>query len=213
METLRETDKFAVYRQQVAEKNESQNKMSETAKAKLRALNEHERQGAAADSRLVKEFNSGEWSVERLMDLFASAFGGAKQSPRRRAVKAAYRLMKGMKVYHINDLSLFGELLPDETENNMRMSKFLARYPLPEPEAVTPAKPAKPENKPERAAKERLCKSGSKCIWKRRKAALSVGRSLYCTPVCQQADRARQRRASVTQPTAVEASIGSLAAA
>ena len=79
MTVQEETDKLAVYRQQVAEKNESQTKMSETAKAKLRALNEHERQVAVADSRLVKEFNSREWPVERLVDLFASPpFGGAE---------------------------------------------------------------------------------------------------------------------------------------
>ncbi len=70
------------------------------------------------------------------MDLFARSFGGPAFSPGRRAVKAAYRLNDGMRVHYIHDVRFFGELMPDEAE--MPMWKFLARYPLPETETVTP---------------------------------------------------------------------------
>lgn len=182
-------DKLAMFREQVtaeqAEKSQH-SKMSEAAKAKLRALNEHERLNAEADTRLVKEFNSRTWTVEQLVDLFAKYFGGP--SPRRRAIKAFLCLNRGARVYHIHDVSLLGELLPDETE--MPMSRFLSRYQLPENETVTPAVAT---DRPSRPA--RLCKSGAKCIWaKYRKAAPAVGRSPYCTPACQKCDTARRRR-------------------
>lgn len=148
-----QTDKLAVYRAVVAaESAEPRSKMSDAAKAKLRTLNERDRLNAEADARLVKEFNSRPWTLEQLVDLFAKSFGLAPTSvpddpdyktnyaaqwcPRRRAIKAMYRLAEGRRVYHIHDLSFFGELL--RGENAMSMYKFLAKYPLPDDETVIP---------------------------------------------------------------------------
>ena len=106
-------DLLAAFREQ-AKADDDRAKMSEAAKAKLRSLNEHDRANAEADARLVNEFNSRPWTLEPLMDLFAKSFGGPQSTPRRRAVKALYRLAQGLRVYHIFDISFFGELLPGE---------------------------------------------------------------------------------------------------
>lgn len=207
-----EIDKLAAFREvaavEQAEKAE-RGKMSEAAKAKLRALGEHDRLDAESDTRLVKEFTSRAWTVEQLVDLFAKSLGG--DSPRRRAIKAAHRLNQGATVYHIHDVSFFGELLPGEAE--MPMSRFIARYSLPEDEMVTPVA-GSTEGRPQKQVKVRPCKSAGKCIWaKRRKPASAVGKSLYCTSACQKCDMARRRRANNTTST-THSSVGtSLAAA
>jgi hypothetical protein len=201
-----EVDKLASFREAAAAEQADKaerSKMSEAAKAKLRALGEHDRLDAASDVRIVNAFTSREWTVEQLVDLFAKSFG-AGESPRRRAIKAAYRLDRGFRVYHFHDVSFAGELLPGE--NEMPMSKFLARYPLPENQTVTPV--AGSTEGRQKEPKVRPCKSAAKCIWaKRRKAAPAVGRSQYCTPACQKCDTARRRRSSspTVTPDAVAA--------
>lgn len=189
-------DQLARFRKQVRDEDETRPKMSEAAKAKLRSINERDRLNAEADARLVKEFASRPVTLERLADLFAKSFGGTQQTPRRRAIKAMYRLAQGRRVYHIYDISLFGELSSGEAE--MPMNRFLAKYPLPEDETVTPAgEPIKPVKQTEVVP----CASGVKCLWvKRGKAAPAVGRSKYCTPTCQKSDAARQRRQNMTSP-------------
>lgn len=194
--TLETEDKLAEFRQQVKAEDESRPKMSEAAKVKLRSINERDRLNADADARLVKDFTSRPVTLEQLVDLFAKSFGGSQQTPRRRAIKAMHRLAQGARVYHIHDLALFGELASGEAE--MPMNRFLAKYPLPEDETVTPAgEPIKPVKQTEVVP----CASGVKCLWvKRGKAAPAVGRSKYCTPTCQKSDAARQRRQNMTSP-------------
>lgn len=187
-----EFDALAVFRKQVRLEDETRPKMSDAAKAKLRSINEHDRKDAEADARLVKEFNSRPVVLERLVDLFAKAFGGPERNPRRRAIKAMYRLTEGRRVYHISDLSLFGELLLGEAE--ITMHRFLAKYPLPEDETVTPkGEPPKPV---------RLCKAGKDCIrYEHRKAAPAKGSGQYCSSACAASVRARAKRALATIPT------------
>jgi hypothetical protein len=181
LEIVETADPLTMFRQQV--KDESQNRargMSDAAKEKLRAINEHDRLCNDADSRLSKEFNGRTWTVEQLMDLFAKSLGGPGRSPRRRAIKAAYRINQDLKIYHIHDVKFFGELLPDETEDKMSMAKFLARYPLPESEMVTPANP---ESVPEKPA--RRCALGRKCLRAKGIRASEVrGRGQYCSNSC-----------------------------
>ena len=184
-------DALAEFRQQV-KADDGRAKMSEAAKAKLRSLNEHDRANTQADARLVEEFNSRPWTLEQIMDLFAKAFGGCTMNPRRRAVKALHCLAQGMHVYHIHDLSLFGELLPDEV--GMPMVRFLSRYPLPEDGIVTP------KGEPEKPI--RRCKAGKKCLrFEKRKPAPAKGSGDYCSTACAASDRARNKRASVVIPT------------
>jgi hypothetical protein len=183
IQTPTSLDKLACFREQAAmeqAEKSARSKMSDAAKAKLRALNEHERIDEQADTRLVKEFNSRTWTVEQLTDLFAKSFGGSQ--PRRRAIKAFLCLKQGMKVYRIHDVSLLGELCPDEGE--IPMSKFLARYPLPENEIVTPAE--KPV---------RRCALGRKCSKaKNQRAAEVTGTGLYCSGICRSRVKAQTMR-------------------
>ena len=71
------------------------------------------------------------------------------------------------------------------------MVRFLARYPLPEDEMVTPkGEPEKPE-KP-----VRMCKAGKKCIkFGGRKPAPAKGSGDYSRTACGAADRVRDKRA------------------
>lgn len=181
LQIIETADPLANFRQQV--KDESQNRasrMSGAAKEKLRAINEHDRLCNDADARLSKQFSGRTWTVEQLMDLFAKSFGGPGCSPRRRAIKAAYRINQGLKIYHIHDVKFFGELLPDETEDKISMAKFLARYPLPESETATPANP---ESAPEKPA--RRCALGRKCLRAKGIRAAEVGgRGQYCSNSC-----------------------------
>jgi len=206
LELTEAPDKLAVYRQQVAEeKTDPRNKMSEAAKANLCSLNEHSRQNDEADLRLVMKLTTQSVTLEQLVDLFAKSFGGPATSPRRRAVKAMYRLADGAVLTSVTDLVILGELLPGE--GVMPMHRFLVRYPLPEDETVLP----KGEQPVVKKVKVVPCASGLKCIWvKRNKPAPATGRSRYCTKVCAQSDLARQRRLTVT-PTAPEV-VGSLLA-
>ena|SRR5579864_2504679 len=82
-----EVDKLAAFRElaaaEQAEKSE-RGKMSEAAKAKLRAINERDRANVDADAALTTEFNSRPWSVEQLTDFLAKSFGGHSFTLRRR---------------------------------------------------------------------------------------------------------------------------------
>jgi hypothetical protein len=158
----------------------------------LKALNEHERLDEQADARLVKEFNARTWTVEQLTELFAKSFGGSQ--PRRRAIKAFLCLSRGMKVYRIHDVTLSGELLPEEGE--MSMARFLARYSLPENETVVPANPEGAVEKP-----IRRCALGRKCLRaKNNRAAEVAGKAQYCSVNCQ--GRARVRAKLAQKPAA-----------
>jgi hypothetical protein len=101
-----------------------------------------------------------------------------------------------MKVYQIHDITLFGELLPDESE--MSMPRFLARYSLPENETVVPANPEAAVEKP-----IRRCALGRKCSKaKNNRAAEVTGTGLYCSSICRgrvkaQTMRSKQRAAAV----------------
>jgi hypothetical protein len=172
-------DRFAAFRAQIASEDETRPKMSDAAKAKLRSINERDRLNVEADTRLVKEFTSRPVTVEQLMNLFAKSFGGTQTtvdaSPRRRAVKAMHSLVKGSRVYHIHDISLLGELTLDEAE----MPRFLARYPLPEDETVTPA------GEPVEVKPVRRCALGKKCLrLKNRQAGEVTGKGEYCSVTC-----------------------------
>jgi hypothetical protein len=173
---------------------ESRPKMSDAAKAKLRSLNEHDRANTQTDARMVTEFNSRPWTLEQMVNLFAKAFGGCTMNPRRRAVKAMFRLNKGLRVYHIHDLSFFGELLRGEDE--MPMHRFLAKYPLPEDEMVTP------KGEPEKPVKPvRLCKAGKKCMkFEKRRPAPVKGSGEYCSTMCSASARARAKRGLAALP-------------
>ena len=184
-------DRLAGFRQQIRDEDETRPKMSEAAKAKLRSINERDRTNAEADARLVEEFNSRSWTLDQLVDVFAKSFGGTQRiadaSPRRRAVKAIYRLAQGARVYHIHDISMFGELSSDEAE--MPMSRFLARYPLPEDEAVTP------KGAPVKTEPVRLCALGRKCLRAVRNRAAEVsGKSQCCSVNCRGRARILARR-------------------
>lgn len=197
-------DALAVFRQQVKTEDEARPKMSESAKAKLRSLNDHDRANAEADVRIVFEFTNRPWTLEQLVDLFAKAFGGAKSNPRRRAVKAMFRLAQGLRVYRIHDLSFFGELIDDE--KTMPMARFLARYPLPEDESGDAGATVTPKGAPEKPAKPvRLCKSGKKCLkFEKRRPAPAKGSGEYCSTcskMCAASARARAKRASAALPT------------
>jgi len=196
-------DKLAPFREVAAAEQADKadrSRMSDAAKAKLRLLNEHDRANVEADARLVVEFTSHEWTVEQLTDLFAKAFSSF---PRRRAIKAAYRIEHGARIYHIHDLIILGELLPGE--NDIPMNRFLAKYPLPENETVTPVAGVT-GGRPQKPAKVRPCQSGAKCMWlKRGKPAPARKGSLYCTPNCQKSDSARRgREKRTTASTAME---------
>ena len=170
-------DQLARFRKQVRDEDETRPKMSEAAKAKLRSINERDRLNAEADARLVKEFASRPVTLERLADLFAKSFGGTQQTPRRRAIKAMYRLAQGRRVYHIYDISLFGELSSGEAE--MPMNRFLAKYPLPEDDTVTP------KGELVVMAPVRRCALKQKCLRVRgRQAGEVTGRGQYCFPGC-----------------------------
>src|SRR6266567_1454417 len=96
--TIIETeDRLADFRQQVKDEADNRPRMSEGAKAKLRYINERDRLNAEADARLVRSFNGRPWSLEQLVNLFAKSFGGAQPTPRRRAIKAMYRLARGAR--------------------------------------------------------------------------------------------------------------------
>jgi len=185
-------DALAAFRQQVRIEDESRPKMSDAAKAKLRSINEHDKRNVEADARLVAEFNSRPATLERLVDLFAKAFGGAETHPRRRAIKAMSRLAEGRRVYCIHDLSFFGEL--SSGEDQMPMNRFLAKYPLPEDETVMPkGEPPKPV---------RLCKAGKGCLrYEHRKPAPAKGSGEYCSAACAASVRARAKRALAGVPT------------
>lgn len=168
-------DKLAVYRQQIAD--EDRPRMSEAAKAKLRIINERDRQNDDADLRLVKALISQPVTLEQLVDLFAKSFGGPTWSPRRRAIKAMHRLAHGCLLHHVTDLVILGELLPGEDE--IPMSKFLSRYPLPEDETVIP-KGTEPT-----VQKVRRCTLGKKCVFiKNRQPREIVGNGKYCSKAC-----------------------------
>lgn len=187
--TIIETeDRLAGFRQQVKDENETRPKMSEAAKAKLKTINERDRANVEADARLVKEFTSHPVTLEQLIELFAKSFGGTQPTPRRRAVKAMHRLAKGARVYHIHDISLFGELTREEAE--MPMSRFLAKYPLPEDETVTPA------GEPVEVKPVKRCALGKKCLrLKNRQAGEVVGKGEYCSTNCRGRARMISQRA------------------
>jgi len=187
LEIIETEDRLAGFRQQVRDEDETRPRMSEAAKAKLRSINERDRLNAEADTRLVKEFNSHSWNVEQLTNLFAKSFGGTQPTPRRRAIKVMYRLARGARVYHIHDLTLFGELSSGEAE--MPMNRFLAKYPLPEDETVTP------KGEPVKTETVRLCVLGRKCLRAVRNRAAEVsGKSQYCSVNCRGRARILARR-------------------
>jgi hypothetical protein len=125
-------DKLADFRGLV---NTSDSKMSETAKAKLRAVTDRTRCNDSADRALAAKLNSSPITLEALVIVFANSFGGPSRSPRRRAIKALHALSRGAVLHRITDLVILGELLPGE--NELSMFKFLMAYPVPEDESVS----------------------------------------------------------------------------
>ena len=196
-------DKLATYREVVSAENAApRGKMTDKAKAKLRALTEEGRLNSEADTRLVKAFPHRPWTLEQLVDLFAKSFGGVSCSPRRRAIKALYRLAQDIRVYRIQDISFLGELLPGEAESPM--SQFLKKYPLPEDETFTPT-----SDGPE----VRYCFLKRKCLkFKAGQPGIISGRGQYCSRQCQ--GRAKwQKKASKATPLIQESQMPSLAPA
>jgi hypothetical protein len=228
-------DKLELYRQQVAaEKNESHGKMSDTAREKLRAMKEQERIGDIDAERFQNALKSVVPTPENLERLVSNTrlstpildYAGKKVQTAslvsRMAAKLAWWISAGYELGREIDsvglINSFSEITLDEyrmtdkqfdawsaVSAKKRLKSRIERGLI----KLESDKPDEP-----RLAKERPCKSGQKCIWaKRRKAAPAVGRSEYCTPVCQQADRARQKRASGMMPTAPESQLCSLAPA
>lgn len=204
--TIETEDRLAAFRQQVKAEDESRPRMSDAAAARLRQINEHDRIAKAANATFSDWFAQQTVTVEFLMDsMFRFTRGDSSEvgverheQRRKRAIKCAHMFQhRGhTTITEPHDLMFLGELLPEERE--MSTAQIMRRYPVDEDRPIYTQKPVAPVVKNVRVA---LCASGSKCIWvKRGKAAPAVGRSKYCTPVCQKADAARQRRPKTTRP-------------
>jgi len=179
-------------KQEIVQERE-RNKMSASAAAKLRQINEHTKLNKEANAVLVKWFDEQPKTVELLMDLTHLIRPADVLNIRKRAVKCLAMLTRGLKVNEIHDVLFFGELLPEEEK--MSLTQILIRYPISDEPLITPIALSE--------VKVKTCALGSKCLRAyRRKPAEVTGTGKYCSDHCRGAAK-MTKKCEQTPNTAV----------
>jgi hypothetical protein len=211
------TDTLAEFRAAVAAEDAAPKKgMSDAALAKLRAIKEQDRLDAILADRFKTALGCVVPTPENLRLLvvktrlstptleYTGVWIPTVDLAERMAFKLSWFIAAGYKLGREIDsvtlVNFFSGLTLSETRmtnkesaDNWDMESAEKRFKSRINRGVVEADP-EPEN-PAQPAKVRLCKAGKKCLWlKHRKAAPATGRSLYCTPICQKSDSARQKR-------------------
>ena len=172
------TDVDRIAAKELTQQERNRIAMSDVAKAKLKAINDHDRIDGKANEELIKQFYSRPINFERVMDSMIRARNDSADL-RKRALRAMHFLIR-FKATTIHDIVFFGELSPDESE--LSLDAITRKYPA--PEVIDPGMLAL-STKAERIAVRR-CALGTRCMRfdKKTKAGVCKTRSAYCSDGC-----------------------------
>jgi hypothetical protein len=200
-------DALAPFREQAKaelEETDKRSKMSDTAVAKLRALNEQTKAQEILDERFASALRLIIPTDSNLLTLLDRCNRSVRLTQiERRAEKLAWWVAAGYRLGHeINGVTMlnFFSTLVDE-EHTMSASKFTSLWNLAVAAKLKESRMTRglidsgiPEVRP--------CKSGKKCLrFEKRKPAAAQGNGAYCSTACSASDRARVKRALAAIPT------------